>query len=69
MYFCFLNIMLGNKHKRGTLKFKQLKILARYEADKTGKKFINFHQFLEFEKGENLNNEQYGGNLNIDCQV
>ena len=61
--------MLGNKLKRGTLKFKQLKILARYEADKTGKKFINFDQFLEFEKGENLNNEQYGGNLNIDCQV
>ena len=56
MYFCFLNIMLGNKHKRGTLKFKQLKILARYEADKTGKKFINFHQFLEFERGKNLNN-------------
>ena len=46
--------MLGNKHKRGTLKFKQLKILDRYEADnKTGKKFINFDQFLEFEKGKN----------------
>jgi hypothetical protein len=44
--------MLGNKHKRGTLKFKQLKILA----DKTGKKYINFDQFLDFEKGKNLNN-------------
>ena len=48
----FLNIMLGNKLKRGTLKFKQLKILA----DKTGKKYINFDQFLDFEKGKNLNN-------------
>jgi hypothetical protein len=42
MYFCFLNIMLGNKHKKGTLKFKQMKILAQYEAEKPGKKIYQF---------------------------